>query len=900
MSRCSRLGIGVLLIVAVHAARPIFGQTMRGSIGERPEPFADIPLFPDGGTVPKEASLTEATLPTVGPETRKAVLDVLQVNDLGDPQLLIFEGVSRFSEQQIRLALALDIPYQAAVRPSSDTAEFLDVLEKRLREGYRHSGCPEAKVSARRDSQRRSIVVRVEEGPRYKMGQIHVRGSGAIDEKAVAKWLTSPQEFRPWQFEYEKGPIEVSIRSYPSNASIDPITYWRPGKAVDYRSEAKTSLEKGIQIALAEIGFGSTKFHSDFVVDPATGAVDLVIHVPDDARRCVVDEIRVEGLSRDNRESLLNFLGIADGVALDATLLQHINDKVADSCRFWAHGMHLVLPSQTAARLGSPQKTVLSLAFTEYPPMPSLSEPLSAVDEALRKAAHWIQSLGTNTDEKDLILTFGPENVSSAEVAPKTPAVVEGNASGRIVISRRGIVADVKLASGNNWRMDHAFSVTARSISIVDWRNHEKFLSVNSNRPVPLKFMLKVLNGHNPDNTYASNLSTGLAVSMKSPAWDGIATEIRVEPVALVYLAHRPDGQAAINDGVLSVTSGDDEMQFNATTGEFIKFERRNHENRSIVVSSAHLEAGAWEKAIAAMRQRAAEFPDKCDEQHPAQSVAVFLLAQFADQPYVKQRPVLEIGLRQLHLLMKVTDLDKFVAAAKSSLALAFDAESNREFGIPRLEYTADSEFEEFANQLFPWVPMLADRVFPRGSWPWTLSRELCFYTHAAAKDGEFGEDFRKKSQAELNRLHATGALGPVSLFLATRMARPWKEYANFTAQQGLSDLSDEAFLKDVRLLTDGDQWLASATRVIVEQLGKSTPEEQDQLIRFLPEGSREPIARLIKVRREHPTELPSVSIMSALLDSWHHGLRETVEAELRRFAAQVAESPAVETRTKK
>ncbi len=99
-----------------------------------------------------------------------AVSEKLTVGLLGDPTQLRFEGVKAFPEEQLRRALAGDLEYQAAARPSADLGELVRVLSSRVKEGYGKAGI-RAKIDVRIDD---AVVVVVKEGTPQRFGQFSV------------------------------------------------------------------------------------------------------------------------------------------------------------------------------------------------------------------------------------------------------------------------------------------------------------------------------------------------------------------------------------------------------------------------------------------------------------------------------------------------------------------------------------------------------------------------------------------------------------------------------------------------------------------------------------------------------------------------------------------------------
>src|SRR5262245_39754947 len=189
----------------------------------------------------------DLTLPGESTTAGAALTEVLQVGSLADPEKLMFEGVTLFPERELRDALAMDLKYQAAARPSYDTSKYLEILEKRLQDGYLHSGCPNARVLAWRDSLRTAFTIHVVEGSRFMQGDIHVSGPDEFDKSALVKWLTTPQGARRWRYEYGHELVE--------DLPEDPVAAWTPGKAAQFDTIAKGDLDVAIRTALIELGY---------------------------------------------------------------------------------------------------------------------------------------------------------------------------------------------------------------------------------------------------------------------------------------------------------------------------------------------------------------------------------------------------------------------------------------------------------------------------------------------------------------------------------------------------------------------------------------------------------------------------------------------------------------------
>jgi hypothetical protein len=189
----------------------------------------------------------------------------------------------------------------------------------------------------------------------------------------------------------------------------------------------------------------------------------------------------------------------------------------------------------------------------------------------------------------------------------------------------------------------------------------------------------------------------------------------------------------------------------------------------------------------------------------------------------------------------------------------------------------------------------MADLMFPRGSWPWTVSREACFWKLREPLYGDQKDQAAALAANEFRRM-AAGPIGPLG---ALALAQGMKQLESADAQQvsaignwGMSMLSQEAFAKDVSLVTKGDDGMALACRAATEQLGKLSEEQQGAIIELLPEELRETAARIATRRKEHPNEPAAATIQATLIESWNGGLRDVVQAKLQDVVTEVAKGP--------
>jgi hypothetical protein len=211
-----------------------------------------------------------------------------------------------------------------------------------------------------------------------------------------------------------------------------------------------------------------------------------------------------------------------------------------------------------------------------------------------------------------------------------------------------------------------------------------------------------------------------------------------------------------------------------------------------------------------------------------------------------------------------------------------------RSFAIPNPLPPPDEEIAKLIINSIQFVPLVSDNIFPRGTWPWTLSRELSLRLLEKGADDETETRNTRLETEELERATARSDIGPVGALLFARglqSAHPTiavSEHATNAAQRSLIDLTDEAFLKDVHFISEGNHAVAILCREAVEKLGQLPEAEQRQLTSTLPPKLQSVLNGLAARRKASHNEPVSESINNVLLESWRNGLREIVQSELR------------------
>lgn len=867
-------------------------------------PFADIPLYEQApGGKPESAPTAEKpSEPLATTQNEKAEknekskeTEDVHVEDLGDPKQLQFDGVSLFSAHQLQCALSFDVKYQVAARPTNQLASFLRTIEDRLREGYANSGCPDAKVAARHNTKREAIVVRVEEGPQYRNGQIRVYGTQVIDEQILAKWLATYQSPRLWGYKIDenwldpfaeqdekKAPNYGSERDNRTDEEVDGQIFWEANQIHSFRPSDEARLSAAVRLALIELGYANCRFQLLYERHPLDGVVDLRIAIRDDVPHTTIGDINITGLKRDSRDELLKYLQVSTGDPLDGALILRINDRLADSCRYWQHRPTIIVhPDYPLGPKTDGTKATLRLALEEYEPAAPLSKPLEPTDEIMRKCAAWINLLATNFGDKDIVCSSESVNVGG------------GLQQSRLALAADGTLAvHGLLTTTAGWRANHDLVIRRQGLDLYDWQSHQKLCLPNGGRPT---FRFRVRADHDENNAQVCSITVGYAWSNKNAQTSAeLLSDIRVSPAALVRVARLPESKVEVHDGVLTLKSNELELRIDVDTGAVRSVQAAAFLAAGVSTVAIERKAGIAKEMVGRANRLGGEFPNRFDQSNPIGSSLGFVVQQLGRQPIVQSNP----SWSQLCKLGEHVLADKEFETMIENWREDFRTDSHNseftDFSIPQADRF---ETHDWLRQVGYCVPWMADRLFPRGSWPWTFSREEVFSHDFLAVESE--ENVRPGHEF----VHALKRMdyGPVGeLFMSKAFEFTGTEtlHANL-AKKALQDLSDPNFVRDTKMLCDGDHGLAVICRAIVQACGELPDDDLQAIGEYMPAEAHNTLKRLVARRKSKPDEAAGDAIEAVMLDWWHDDLKDTVESELRAMSTNVARAPDSEETTK-
>jgi hypothetical protein len=330
-------------------------------------------------------------------------------------------------------------------------------------------------------------------------------------------------------------------------------------------------------------------------------------------------------------------------------------------------------------------------------------------------------------------------------------------------------------------------------------------------------------------------------------------------------------------------------------TGQIRSVKIASFLSAGILAFDLRSESNFVSRAVEKIHQRGAKFEDRCDSKQPLCSGSSYVIDQIERQPAVKNSPLWSQILTASRALANDDNVQR--AFADVGAAYALESDTNDHFSIPG--HVAIS-MEKWSDDLEYYAPFLADKLFPRGTWPWTYAREFSFLYRRADADPETSQKMWKLEQTRLNSAREYGPITCLILAHFQKKYYPERPVAVVNnAKDGLSDLSDEAFLKDVRYLTDGDHGLAVIYRAIAENCDRIAQDGHEDAQAPFPSAANTALSELAARKGARPDEPIADAIRTIMLEGWHKEWKDSVERELRSLSGETAQS-ATEQATQK
>ena len=760
---------------------------------------------------------------------------VQRVGKYGAPRSFKFEGCQAFPAADVAAALERNLDVQLRSSPSAPLGAYLNVVRDAIRAGYMAEGYLLAQVTAVKDAKLDAVVVTVSEGARFTCGAIRVNGAKTLPvEKMIAK-LTSerPVGVFPEDFSVRQGVFRLGV----DNKLNDPERpNWRPGEPVRGHPWGIQKLRDAIRRSCCELGFFETWFELRVSTDAPDAALEITIR--DEGPRAVLDAVDVTGARKNGNERVAKYLGLELGKPLDLSRLREVQQKLWDSGRFTAHTVYAEPRRLDASRMR------MRVELTEYEDAPLLDAPFSDAERAALAFRQWV--LGTRHLQEDLAANWDH------------PVGRFGLALG----DGRGLAARLLRSAGGE-RLDLGIFVTGSAVGLCAPGAGRVWVS----GPPPAHFHTGLFFGPSREPTQDRPLDFNVYWGFRTrrrPDLRPMELRAALAPVAFIRLVHTPGHTSELRDGVLTVAGPEiSKLAVNAATGRLLELQLGDPE----LAASVFAKKDALAEMVASMQAGAA---NDYDAAAPVGSLLRFLVTEALRSGYApgsgdlpkERRDAAAAAAAKLLAGDALAPLERQAA----SLAGAFDDEAFQ-VPVPQVAERASPQ-----AMLAAFALAVVDDTFPRGSWPWTLSRLGVLITR-----GEF-----HGATDEVSRLMASEEIGPLGYLAAAELlARVNPQMSRPFARRGLQRLGLDGFERDVdQLLHEGFAPFEVLGRV-AGNLRTLTPQDVEALSAALPEAGVVVLRRLSEDLRARPDAPPRELLRAALRDAWAAGLEQTVKAQL-------------------
>ena len=777
------------------------------------------------------------------------------VGDMGDPAKIVFQGNEHFTAERIRKALICAPGFLLASHPDAPLDEYPPALAEEIRSGYETLGFPQAEVKASLETGRQQILISIKEGPRYRNGDIHVAGAKRIPAATLIKKL---QE-KPEHFSHADELISERLASYSgSSGSSSTNAIWTKGDDASLGAATHNSLAKQTQVILTQLGYGQAKLKVAQVQNRVNRTVDLNITILEEGPTGKVGDIEITGLKKNTREEVLKYLGLKPGMKFDRALLAKLETQLWQSGRFTSFK---VTPEDQTNSSGNLVK--LTIELHEYAAMPALGEKLSRGAEAMVRLANWLS---------------GPECAREDVVADVAESEKYGGGMMRLIFSPQGLlIAEMAGTNADTSPLRYGAFISATAAGLFDFSSKMKLTTPPVLSNVTLLAYVRVLasdnSGTNTESPFGITFGGGFRPQDDpKPKFDFDRFFI---PTAFARLPYESGRVAQFAGGEMLVTNEDLRLRVEEKTG---RLRGMTIYQSNSIFGEVHIAPGACEQKEKEILQRSAGEHNAYDTGQPLNSIISFAFQEALRNDFLREHLTSQTPLEQIKRVSNALEqilAERPFAPLDDMVARWSDTDSNEDFVVPMDIYGSEHPLNTFMAAIGGVAFLYVNDLFPRNSWPWTVTREAVFVVDGNAK----------YTGAELKRLMDSGEMGPVGCdAIAHLITKMDPSMAKAVAIRGLLHLEKDDFRKDWELALKHDCVAKQVCENLARALGKVKEADVNALAASLRPEDGEFLKQSAKALRERGEKSVADALAPSLDDYWDKRLREKVHDDLKKL----------------
>jgi hypothetical protein len=779
------------------------------------------------------------------------------------PDQAEIRGTVAFTSKSIVQALKKDKALIAAAAQEVPAAEYVALLEQRVREGYLQAGYGQVQVVATVDSAGDGrVVLDIDEGPQFHCGAIVVSGlSPELDEavrqcivnrdadvgNSLAKTDSSEpppfftfdhrcqQQAEPPAKQKSRRPASGSqqlAEAEPAKKATNDSTSWTPEKPARLDSLQLRQLREQVRSALVDAGYAEAEF--ELAIAYHDQLADLNIQVTTLGTAATVAEIDVQGNVKDTDEEIIHYTGLQMGEPWTTQRREAVRVRLLEAARY----VEPKIDEQITAG-----QARLTIRITEYPAAPPLSGEASPEEQVCFKYRDWLER-GAGY-EMDQVLTATSEQL---EVS--------------LVLSPHdGLIVEVAIGATEAQRESTRCGLLLTSTELHLYLAQPRWKMCLQNTFAILRLAPRIEVRLNNDGTIGRYISCGANLQDSKPGGPPASTGLTMNIAPLVYraMAHEYLQRAEWQGDELILWKTTGVIRLEKETGALCEMTAayNGNEFKFQVVHGAY---GARRDQLDATTRDWRTFPDPARRFGSSVEFACAAASRFLEVPFRaldeskqmdRQRWVPRVALAgRLAGLGLLDPIERWWFTPRDP--------SQKRFVIPSEGGTTSGGMVGSAVTA---VKGAADETGAEGEWPAFMLQQTC-----SLLSGQ-----REAACTTAHEICERYNCGPLACCAgAMLLAKSQKDLSEELAAIGLQRLDRESYLRDCQTLFDPASSIGDVSRCWYGVLAQLTPREIDMIDSYL--GDSGMLYRCAQAYQRHATEEdPPLAAASEMWDQWLH-----------------------------
>jgi len=761
-----------------------------------------------------------------------------KVGEWGDYRRLVVQGATSFPADNVKNGLAGNLDLRFAAHPAAPLSEYLRLLQEKAVAGYQQAGFPKVEARAEVHRDERKIEIKINEGPRQVAAGIQIVAVDKSVRETLERALTSRWPRADAHQEIVNvGDGKSVVRWVDGDGTLVELNepLWQPGKPANFFVGYRKLVRDRIDRTLEELGYYGARYDIDLIPDGAHGTALLMVRLTDLGPTAIVGGISVVGNSKNSREAVLNYLELKPGMPINARQGQQMRERLWASARFLASDIRLVSEKR--------ESVDVLIHLTEYSKAPPLSEPLTREEQVLLKARQWLAD--PDHWQGDLVV----------RTLPPSPPIKA------IVSPHRGTLLSAEFTTERSNVPIQQCILVATSHELGIYRPSVRRKIVGNPPSSGIKISLGIGPSGDPEKPFSFSFGAWTEGGDGKTADIPVQAVFKFHPCAFLAFAHEHNAKCAWSgNGVLTTEDEISQWKIDAASGRLREGRLRKESNEPWTVQ-IEFKPNALQDELKAVAAASASYKNECQADEPGfVSLLRFLVTDdILFDLYHKQPP----DARARAALLKL--FDKAVLPWLNSTDTPDANKKGEEFKAP--DELATRTQAKFA----PYVLFVAEGLFPRDSWPWTLACETAWAYLGKTEYTDY----------QLRRFWAAEETGPLGHLAAAHLPFIGPDIREAFAARGLQKLRKEQLRHDCRFLWEGDDALPKCMDALAKAVCVLDEEECRALMTLLPPEDAVYAAEGIRVLREKRNRPIAESLPAALDAMWLSGLQTRVQTVL-------------------